>query len=84
MQASIDPNVGQADLSAMRKDADRMQLQLDGLISKRKQLIAGLESRVDNRKAINTKIEVCKIHPSSLTSDYKYKAYALMNTLVKQ
>lgn len=84
MQASIDPNVGQADLSAMRKDADRMQLQLDGLISKRKQLIAGLESRVDNRKAINTKIEVCKIHPSSLTSDYKYKAYALMKTLVKQ
>jgi hypothetical protein len=62
MQASIDPNVGQADLSAMKKEADRMQLQLDGLISKRKQLIAGLESKVDNRKTINTKIEVCNIH----------------------
>lgn len=62
MQASIDPNIGQADLSAMKKEVDRMQLQLDGLISKRKQLIAGLESKVDNRKTINTKIEVCNIH----------------------
>jgi hypothetical protein len=57
-QAAIDPNVGQSVLTAMKKEVERLQLKHDGLLLERKKLIAGLESRIDNRKTISIRVEV--------------------------
>ncbi|KAH8951093.1 hypothetical protein BDL97_09G007900 [Sphagnum fallax] len=58
IQAAIDPNVGQSVLTAMKKEVERLQLKHDGLLLERKKLIAGLESRIDNRKTISIRVEV--------------------------
>jgi hypothetical protein len=58
LQAAIDPNVGQSVLTAMKKEVERLQLKHDGLLLERKKLIAGLESRIDNRKTISIRVEV--------------------------
>merc|ERR1711879_1137588 len=57
MQEALDPNVGQADTAAMRKEIHRMELRLDQLKRKQEQMIVEMERAIHKRDAIALKYE---------------------------
>merc|ERR1719265_867674 len=57
MQEALDPNVGQADSSAMKKEIHRMELRLSQLKRKQETMIAEMERTINKRDAIQLKYE---------------------------
>jgi chromosome segregation ATPase len=57
MQDALDPNVGQADSSAMKKEIHRMELRLSQLKRKQETMISEMERTINKRDAIQLKYE---------------------------
>merc|ERR1719450_2032421 len=57
MQAALDPNVGQSDSAAMKKEIHRMELRLDQLKRRQEQMIVEMERAIHKRDAIALKLE---------------------------
>merc|ERR1712050_366125 len=57
MQEALDPNVGQADTAAMKKEIHRMELRLDQLKCRQEQMIIEMERAIHKRDAITLKYE---------------------------
>merc|ERR1719229_163796 len=57
MQEALDPNVGQQDTAAMRKEIHRMELRLDQLKRRQEQMIQEMEQAIHKRDAICLKYE---------------------------
>merc|ERR1711953_1129546 len=57
MQEALDPNIGQADAAAMKKEIHRMELRLDQLKRRQEQMILEMERAVSKRDAIALKYE---------------------------
>merc|ERR1712203_27722 len=57
MQEALDPNVGQADSSAMKKEIHRMELRLEQLKRRQEQMIIEMERAIHKRDAIALKYE---------------------------
>merc|ERR1719229_402765 len=57
MQEALDPNVGQADVAAMKKEIHRMELRLEQLKRKQEQMIMEMERAINKRDAIQLKYE---------------------------
>merc|ERR1719229_723517 len=57
MQEALDPNVGQADTAAMRKEIHRMELRLDQLKRRQDQMIQEMQRTISKRDAIASKYE---------------------------
>jgi chromosome segregation ATPase len=57
MQDALDPNVGQADSQAMKKEIHRMELRLSQLKCKQETMIAEMERTINKRDAIQLKYE---------------------------
>jgi len=57
MQEALDPNVGSADSSAMKKEIHRMELRLDQLKRRQEQMIIEMERAIHKRDAIALKYE---------------------------
>merc|ERR1719235_712706 len=57
MQEALDPNVGQADTAAMKKEIHRMELRLDQLKRRQDQMIAEMQRAISKRDVIASKYE---------------------------
>merc|ERR1740138_475444 len=57
MQEALDPNIGQADTAAMRKEIHRMELRLDQLKRRQEQMILEMERAIHKRDVIASKYE---------------------------
>mmetsp|Transcript_31905 Transcript_31905/g.52376 ORF Transcript_31905/g.52376 Transcript_31905/m.52376 type:complete len:881 (-) Transcript_31905:137-2779(-) len=57
MQEALDPNIGQAESSAMQKEIHRMELRLDQLKRRQEQMIMEMERAIHKRDAIALKYE---------------------------
>jgi chromosome segregation ATPase len=57
MQEALDPNVGQADSAAMKKEIHRMELRLSQLKRKQETMISEMERTINKRDAIQLKYE---------------------------
>merc|ERR1719359_2752109 len=57
MQEALDPNIGQAESSAMTKEIHRMELRHDQLKRKQEQMIMEMERAIHKRDAIALKFE---------------------------
>merc|ERR1711920_969911 len=57
MQEALDPNIGQADSSAMKKEIHRMELRLEQLKRRQEQMIMEMERAIHKRDAIALKYE---------------------------
>merc|ERR1719291_1546397 len=57
MQEALDPNVGQSDVAAMKKEIHRMELRLEQLKRKQEQMIMEMERAINKRDAIQLKYE---------------------------
>jgi len=57
MQEALDPNIGQAEASAMQKEIHRMELRLDQLKRRQEQMIMEMERAIHKRDAIALKYE---------------------------
>merc|ERR1719181_637113 len=57
MQEALDPNIGQAEASAMQKEIHRMELRLDQLSRRQEQMIMEMERAIHKRDAIALKYE---------------------------
>merc|ERR1719356_1310347 len=57
MQEALDPNVGQSDVAAMKKEIHRMELRLEQLKRKQEQMIIEMERAINKRDPIQLKSE---------------------------
>merc|ERR1719436_2127378 len=57
MQEALDPNIGQADTQAMKKEIHRMELRLDQLKRRQDQMIIEMQRTISKRDAIALKFE---------------------------
>merc|ERR1719183_2894971 len=57
MQEALDPNIGQADTAAMRKEIHRMELRLDQLKRRQDQMIIEMQRTISKRDVIASKYE---------------------------
>merc|ERR1740121_518275 len=57
MQEALDPNIGQADSAAMKKEIHRMELRLEQLKRRQEQMIMEMERAIHKRDAIALKYE---------------------------
>merc|ERR1712217_141411 len=83
MQEALDPNVGQADSSAMKKEVHRMQLRLEQLKRRQEQMIIEMERAIHKRDAIALKYEpkAKKNKSASTTANLKRQVQSLKNNL---
>jgi len=83
MQEALDPNVGQADAAAMRKEIHRMELRLDQLRRRQEQMIVEMERAIHKRDAIALKYEpkAKKSKQASTTANLKRQVQSLRNNL---
>merc|ERR1711920_288913 len=83
MQEALDPNVGQADSSAMKKEIHRMELRLDQLKRRQEQMIIEMERAVHKRDAIALKYEpkAKKSKQAATTANLKRQVQSLRNNL---
>merc|ERR1712056_101233 len=81
MQEALDPNIGQADAAAMRKEIHRMELRLDQLKRRQEQMIIEMERAVHKRDAIALKYEpkAKKSKAASTTANMKRQVQSLRN-----
>jgi len=83
MQEALDPNVGQADSAAMKKEIHRMELRLDQLKRRQEQMIVEMERAIHKRDAISLKYEpqAKKNKQASTASNLKRQVQSLRNNL---
>merc|ERR1719221_1157276 len=83
MQSALDPNVGQADVSAMKKEIHRMELRLEQLKRRQEQMIVEMERAIHKRDAIALKYEpkAKKNKSASTTANLKRQVQSLKNNL---
>merc|ERR1711920_1091181 len=83
MQEALDPNVGQADSSAMKKEIHRMELRLEQLKRRQEQMIIEMERAIHKRDAIALKYEpkAKKSKQASTTANLKRQVQSLKNNL---
>merc|ERR1712151_1475319 len=83
MQEALDPNVGQADSSAMKKEIHRMELRLEQLKRRQEQMIIEMERAIHKRDAIALKYEpkAKKNKSASTTANLKRQVQSLKNNL---
>merc|ERR1719188_2841686 len=83
MQEALDPNIGQADSAAMKKEIHRMELRLDQLKWRQEQMIIEMERAIHKRDAIALKFEpkAKKSKAASTTTNLKRQVQSLKNNL---
>merc|ERR1719226_18123 len=83
MQEALDPNIGQADSAAMKKEIHRMELRLDQLKRRQEQMIIEMERAIHKRDAISMKYEpkAKKNKQASTTANLKRQVQSLRNNL---
>jgi len=83
MQEALDPNIGQADSSAMKKEIHRMELRLDQLKRRQEQMIIEMERAIHKRDAITLKFEpkAKKSKSASTATNLKRQVQSLKNNL---
>merc|ERR1719188_1841119 len=83
MQEALDPNVGQADAAAMKKEIHRMELRLDQLKRRQEQMIIEMERAIHKRDAISLKFEpkAKKNKQASTSANIKRQIQSLRNNL---
>merc|ERR1719265_2513213 len=83
MQQALDPNVGQAEFSAMQKEIHLMELRLDQLKRRQEQMIAEMERAIHKRDAIALKYEpkAKKSKAVTTTANLKRQIQSLKNNL---
>merc|ERR1719188_2853994 len=83
MQEALDPNIGQADSAAMKKEIHRMELRLDQLKRRQEQMIVEMERAINKRDAISLKFEpkAKKSKQASTTANLKRQVQSLRNNL---
>jgi len=83
MQQALDPNVGQADASAMKKEIHRMELRLSQLKRRQESMIIEMERAIHKRDAITLKYEpkAKKEKATTNTSNVKRQSQSLKNNL---
>lgn len=83
MQEALDPNVGQADAAAMKKEIHRMELRLEQLKRRQESMIVEMERAVHKRDAIALKYEpkAKKNKQAATTANMKRQIQSLKNNL---
>merc|ERR1712151_220913 len=83
MQEALDPNIGQADAAAMKKEIHRMELRLEQLKRRQEQMIIEMERAIHKRDAIALKYEpkAKKSKAASTTANMKRQVQSLRNNL---
>merc|ERR1719188_1943401 len=83
MQEALDPNIGQADSAAMKKEIHRMELRLDQLKRRQEQMIIEMERAIHKRDAIALKYEpkAKKDKAATNTANLKRQTQSLKNNL---
>merc|ERR1712151_1399573 len=83
MQEALDPNIGQADAAAMKKEIHRMELRLDQLKRRQEQMIIEMERAIHKRDAIALKYEpkAKKSKQAASTANLKRQVQSLRNNL---
>merc|ERR1719498_1676126 len=83
MQMALDPNVGQAESSAMTKEIHRMELRLDQLKRRQESMIMEMERAIHKRDAIALKYEPMAKKSKQVTSaaNLKRQIQSLKNNL---
>merc|ERR1711972_518364 len=83
MQDALDPNIGQADAAAMKKEIHRMELRLDQLKRRQEQMILEMERAIHKRDAIALKYEpkAKKSKQAATTANLKRQVQSLRNNL---
>merc|ERR1719265_2981074 len=83
MQQALDPNVGQAESSAMTKEIHRMELRLDQLKRRQEQMIMEMERAIHKRDAIALKYEpkAKKTKQATSQANLKRQIQSLKNNL---
>merc|ERR1712060_948894 len=83
MQEALDPNIGQADAQAMRKEIHRMELRLDQLKRRQEHMIIEMERTISKRDAIAQKYEpkAKKTKQVSTAANLKRQIQSLRNNL---
>ncbi|CAK9028928.1 Coiled-coil domain-containing protein 40 (Protein links) [Durusdinium trenchii] len=83
MQAALDPNVGQADAAAMKKEIHRMELRLEQLKRRQEQMIVEMERAIHKRDTIALKLEpkAKKTKQATNTANVKRQLQSLRNNL---
>merc|ERR1719498_1178905 len=83
MQMALDPNVGQAESSAMMKEIHRMELRLDQLKRRQESMIMEMERAIHKRDAIALKYEPMAKKSKQVTSaaNLKRQIQSLKNNL---
>merc|ERR1719359_1407432 len=83
MQEALDPNIGQAEAAAMKKEIHRMELRLDQLKRRQEQMIIEMERAIHKRDAIALKYEpkAKKSKQASTTANLKRQVQSLKNNL---
>merc|ERR1711879_532986 len=83
MQEALDPNIGQADSSAMKKEIHRMELRLAQLKRRQESMIVEMERAIHKRDVIALKYEpkAKKDKQTSNTANLKRQIQSLKNNL---
>merc|ERR1711977_11636 len=83
MQDALDPNIGQADSAAMKKEIHRMELRLDQLKRRQEQMIVEMERAISKRDAIALKYEpkAKKSKQQTTAANLKRQIQSLKNNL---
>merc|ERR1719265_871738 len=83
MQEALDPNVGQADAAAMKKEIHRMEWRLEQLKRRQESMIVEMERAVHKRDAIALKYEpkAKKNKQAATTTNMKRQIQSLKNNL---
>merc|ERR1719343_1434699 len=83
MQEALDPNIGQADAAAMKKEIHRMELRLAQLKRRQESMIVEMERAIHKRDAIALKYEpkAKKDKAATNTANLKRQIQSLKNNL---
>jgi len=83
MQEALDPNIGQSDAAAMKKEIHRMELRLSQLKRRQEQMIVEMERAIHKRDAITMKYEpkAKKSKAGTTTANLKRQVQSLKNNL---
>lgn len=83
MQEALDPNLGQSDAQAMKKEIHRMELRLSQLKRKQESMIVEMERTITKRDAISLKYEpkAKQNKAASSTANMKRQVQSLKNNL---
>lgn len=83
MQQALDPNIGQAESGAMKKEIHRMELRLDQLKRRQEQMIVEMERAIHKRDSIALKLEpkAKKSKTAASAANVKRQLQSLRNNL---